>query len=60
MLNDGNCISNLYYDLNLSYNNKITDESVKCLTDLTKLWLILNDKINDVSVKCLINAEVIR
>ena len=59
LLNNGIGIRNLYYDLDLCFNNTITDESVKCLINLTSLDLDNNNTITDESVKCLPNVKVI-
>ena len=55
LLNNGIGINKFYYDLNLCNNTKITDESVKCLINLTSLDLCNNTKITDESIKCLTN-----
>jgi len=55
LLNNGIGICNLYYDLYLYNNTKITDKSIKCLPNLTSLNLSCNNTIIDESVKYLIN-----
>ena len=54
-LNNGFGIRNLYYDLDLSYNIKISDGHLKHLTNLTSLTLQYNKNITDESLKCLVD-----
>ena len=59
LLNNCNGIKNVYYDLDLAYDDMISDKNVKRLTSLTSLYLKWNKKISDASVKCLINLTLL-